>query len=68
MPLTTGTKPRTIPKFYAPLVCYTPHSPVASTAAVPTLDSKDLRSYFLMSSRFYFVLTTRPPWSTSVLN
>ncbi|MCH98055.1 hypothetical protein A2U01_0019054, partial [Trifolium medium] len=61
-------KPRTVPKFYEPLVGVTPHTPVASTAAVPTFDSKDLRSYFLMSSHFYFVLTTRHPWSTSVLN
>ncbi|MCI82581.1 hypothetical protein A2U01_0103855, partial [Trifolium medium] len=45
-----------------------PRTPVASTAAVPTLDSKDLRLYFLISSRFYFILTTIPPWSTSVLN
>ncbi|MCI47608.1 hypothetical protein A2U01_0068850, partial [Trifolium medium] len=68
MPLTTGRKPRTVPKFYSPLVGVSLHTPVASTAAVPTLDSQDLCSYFLMSLRFYFVLTTRPPWSTSVLN
>ncbi|MCI85988.1 hypothetical protein A2U01_0107267, partial [Trifolium medium] len=39
---TAGTKPRTVPKFYAPLVGVTPHTPVASIAAVPTLYSKDL--------------------------
>ncbi|MCI52984.1 hypothetical protein A2U01_0074230, partial [Trifolium medium] len=61
MSLTTGTKARTIPKFYAPLVDVTPRTPVASTAAVPTLDFNNLRSYFPMSSRFQFVLTTRPP-------
>ncbi|MCI75914.1 hypothetical protein A2U01_0097183, partial [Trifolium medium] len=48
MPLTAGTKSHTIPKFYAPLVGATLLTPVALTAAVPTLDSKDLRSYFLM--------------------
>ncbi|MCI69987.1 hypothetical protein A2U01_0091250, partial [Trifolium medium] len=36
MPLTTGTKRRTVPKFYTPLAGVTPYTPVASTAAVPT--------------------------------
>ncbi|MCI66360.1 hypothetical protein A2U01_0087618, partial [Trifolium medium] len=68
MSLTTGTKAPIIPKFSVPLVDVTPRTLVASTAAVPTLDFNDLHSYFPMSSRFQFILTTRPPWSTSVLN
>ncbi|MCI36770.1 hypothetical protein A2U01_0057993, partial [Trifolium medium] len=68
MPLTTVTKPRTIPKLYAPLVGLTLLTPVASIVAVPTSASNDLHLYFLLSLRFYFVLTTRSPWSTSVLN
>ncbi|MCI20216.1 hypothetical protein A2U01_0041378, partial [Trifolium medium] len=55
-------------KFYAPLVGVPLLTPVASTAAVPTLASKDLHLYFHLILRFYFVLTTRPPWCTSVLN
>ncbi|MCI24765.1 hypothetical protein A2U01_0045951, partial [Trifolium medium] len=56
MPLTTGTTPRTISNFLTPLVGVTLLTPVASTIATPTSDSKDLRSYFLPSSRFYHVL------------
>ncbi|MCI57716.1 hypothetical protein A2U01_0078967, partial [Trifolium medium] len=65
MPLTAGTKSRTATKFYAPLVGATLLTPVALTVAVPTLDCKDLGSYFRPSLCFYSVLTTRPPWSTS---
>ncbi|MCI61926.1 hypothetical protein A2U01_0083183, partial [Trifolium medium] len=68
MPLTTGITPRTIPKLCAPLVGVTLLTPVASTVVVLTSTSNDLRSYFLLNSRSYCVLTTRPPWSTSVLN
>ncbi|MCI35393.1 hypothetical protein A2U01_0056614, partial [Trifolium medium] len=68
MPLTTGTKPRTVLKFSTPLVGVTLHTFVASTVVAPTSASNDLRSYFLLSSRSYCVLTARPPWSASVLN
>ncbi|PNX66434.1 hypothetical protein L195_g055093 [Trifolium pratense] len=45
MPLTTGTKTRTVSKFYAPLVGATVLTQAALIAAVPPLDSKDLGSY-----------------------
>ncbi|MCI70528.1 hypothetical protein A2U01_0091791, partial [Trifolium medium] len=60
MPLTTGTKPRTVTKFYAPLA--------GVDCCSSNISLQGLRSYFHPSLRFYFVLLTRPPWSTLVLN
>ncbi|PNX80765.1 hypothetical protein L195_g036776 [Trifolium pratense] len=68
MTLTVGTKPRIVPKFYAPLVGAMLLTLVASATAASTSVCKDLGSYFRPSLRFYSVLTTRRTWSTSVLN
>ncbi|MCI86313.1 hypothetical protein A2U01_0107594, partial [Trifolium medium] len=48
------TKPRIVPKFYASLVGVTRHTPLASTTAVPTLDSKV--SSLLLPSEFALLL------------
>ncbi|PNX88531.1 hypothetical protein L195_g044637 [Trifolium pratense] len=56
--LPTSTKPRIILEFFTLLVGVTLVTSMSLNVVAPSLDSKDLRSYFLPSSRFYHVLTT----------
>ncbi|KAK2362231.1 hypothetical protein QL285_087309 [Trifolium repens] len=66
--LTNGTEPRIIHEFFTPLVGVTLLTHVVLTTIAATSDSKDLHSYPFSRKHSYFILTTRPPWSTSVLN